>query len=1152
MVVKTRTPAPEKLKFADKLVKNHATDVLLKKLKARISLHRNRRAKLNASRVLSELSQMDQERVDTKSLGSIRKELIHSSLLLHKDKGVKAYIACSLADLLRLYAPDAPYTAHELRDIFQFFIRQLTSGLKSPDAPYYAEYFYLLESLSSIKSIVLVCDLPQADDLMIEIFREFFDLIRHDMAKNVELFMADILVSLIDEAQTLPQELLDIILAQFMLKPLQKVPPPPQRLAVEVCTRTSERLQRSVCQYFTDVILQNDDDDDIERIRVAHDLVKSLNRECPALLLNVVPQLEEELRVDRLQMRCLATQALGEMFGDPRNGVELARKYHSAWQVWLQRRNDKAPPVRLAFVESTKGLIVNHAEFRAEIEEALLSKLMDPDEKVRAATCRVYSQLDYETALHHVSSKQLKEVATRCMDKKQIVRTEAFACLGKLYRLSLTEIESAEALAVEQFSWIPSCMLKAASVSSEVKSEAEEMVFRHVLPFPSRGEDEASWTEQLLTVIKYLDDRALHALMAMSNIKTTRPSIFDKFIDQCALYNGGIIDQNEEEVTRNLNRTISLISGTFPEPSKVSENLHTFAKVNEGRLYKLLRSCVDPEADLKTLVKSQNELLRRVEQTNPTILDTMGLVLRRTMLWVVNRSSIPTLMKRLRLDDSTADPTSMRVQTLLQFASKHCPVIYKPHAVELAKAIGETKHLRLTESSLQALASIVHHDNKLAPTDRRTIDELTKHALGNKPRLSKFSARLLASCSNKTTHCTGLMDKLVATLSGAQGDALVSCLVVLAQFAFLVPDVFEAKKNSGSAKSDSGDSEPTKTRVRLQAATSLLKLSTSDIYCKPITANLPLLADPCFHVRSRFLSKLINHLVARRLDARFNIIPFLTAHDPEKEIRDKARSYITHFSQRGPPDVKTSNFELIFIRLLHMLAHHPDFSTDVDGIRDMAKYIEFYVDLVATPDNVSLLLHLSSKAKTVRDSESDRFSENLYVMSELASHVIKARAKSQSWTLASFPGKIKLPTDIFKPHPSADEASKVLKHVYLPSNASSVLEGIGKAWKSPNQKVMRDKPPRKRKDSAMRLAAETRTKRRRRRSSDDVDSDSTEDMDEDASSHQLGHKDDLMEGITAEEDLAPHRERRISSSTTFNCLKYGLARAANGTTRVGA
>lgn len=42
---------------------------------------------------------------------------------------------------------------------------------------------------------------------------------------------------------------------------------------------------------------------------------------------------------------------------------------------------------------------------------------------------------------------------------------------------------------------------------------------------------------------------------------------------------------------------------------------------------------------------------------------------------------------------------------------------------------------------------------------------------------------------------------------------------------------------------------------------------------------------------------------------------------------------------------------------------------------DLYRYIDFYLDLVATPDNISLLYHLAMKAKTVRDAESHTFSE---------------------------------------------------------------------------------------------------------------------------------------------------------------------------------
>ena len=218
MVAQTRTATTpsKKLTFNEKIVgKSLSTDALLKKLKA---LH-------------TELAELDQGHVDVNSLSSARSQLINTSLLLHKDRGVKAYTACCLADILRLYAPDAPYTQNELKDIFQFFVRQLSAGLKGTDAPYYNEYFHLLESLSTVKSVVLVCDLPHADELMSEMFRDFFGLVRRDLAKKIEFFIAEILVGLIDECPSLPSDVLDTIMAQFLDK--NTVSPP----ACRSCSR---------------------------------------------------------------------------------------------------------------------------------------------------------------------------------------------------------------------------------------------------------------------------------------------------------------------------------------------------------------------------------------------------------------------------------------------------------------------------------------------------------------------------------------------------------------------------------------------------------------------------------------------------------------------------------------------------------------------------------------------------------------------------------------------------------------------------------------------------------------------------------------------------------------------------------------------------
>ena len=61
------------------------------------------------------MKDMDQETVERDSFLTVAKDLASPNLLAHKDKGVKALTTCCLVDILRLCAPDAPYTAQQLK-----------------------------------------------------------------------------------------------------------------------------------------------------------------------------------------------------------------------------------------------------------------------------------------------------------------------------------------------------------------------------------------------------------------------------------------------------------------------------------------------------------------------------------------------------------------------------------------------------------------------------------------------------------------------------------------------------------------------------------------------------------------------------------------------------------------------------------------------------------------------------------------------------------------------------------------------------------------------------------------------------------------------------------------------------------------------------
>lgn len=44
-----------------------------------------------------------------------------------------------------------------------------------------------------------------------------------------------------------------------------------------------------------------------------------------------------------------------------------------------------------------------------------------------------------------------------------------------------------------------------------------------------------------------------------------------------------------------------------------------------------------------------------------------------------------------------------------------------------------------------------------------------------------------------------------------------------------------------------------------------------------------------------------------------------------------------------PVALKLQSLEMTFIRLLHLLAHHPDFALTEENISDIAKYVRLFI-----------------------------------------------------------------------------------------------------------------------------------------------------------------------------------------------------------------
>jgi sister-chromatid-cohesion protein PDS5 len=309
-------------------------------------------------------------------------------------------------------------------------------------------------------------------------------------------------------------------------------------------------------------------------------------------------------------------------------------------------------------------------------------------------------------------------------------------------------------------------------------------------------------------------------------------------------------------------------------------------------------------------------------------------------------------------------------------------------------------------------------------------------------------------------------------------------------------------KNNGEGSDDNNTPASHKNRQRLAAANSLLKLSCNkrlDSLLSPADfVQLALVThDPCPQVRKGFSDKLMKYLGQGRLPSRFYTVLFFLAHEPDRSIKNSTMTWIRSrraaFAAR-----KETVLESVFARLLSLLAHHPDFDKEDDVLKLMSEYILYYLKCVATEDNLSLIFHVAQRVKGVADgiAPSRQADENLYVLSDLAQALIRAWEEQNSWTMQSWPGKMKLPSGIFRPLESHERAQEIAKKAWISEDLIDELDPlVRKAIRSkkrkatdgvekPRKKPKGDRPIKEKKTKVERPA---KTPKKKRRSGDDED-----------------------------------------------------------------
>lgn len=92
---------------------------------------------------------------------------------------------CCVVDVLRVYAPYAPYNASQLKSIFAAITAQLhgIATIVDIESPSAEKYLYILENLATVKSSIILVELLQqgaegAAELMTDFVQALFGSIR--------------------------------------------------------------------------------------------------------------------------------------------------------------------------------------------------------------------------------------------------------------------------------------------------------------------------------------------------------------------------------------------------------------------------------------------------------------------------------------------------------------------------------------------------------------------------------------------------------------------------------------------------------------------------------------------------------------------------------------------------------------------------------------------------------------------------------------------------------------------------------------------------------------------------------------------------------------------------------------------------------------
>eukprot|EP00095_Tigriopus_kingsejongensis_P010616 maker-scaffold795_size96016-snap-gene-0.21 protein:Tk10616 transcript:maker-scaffold795_size96016-snap-gene-0.21-mRNA-1 annotation:"androgen-induced proliferation inhibitor" len=994
--------------------------------------------------------------------------------LSNSSRDVQLLVACCIADILRIFAPEAPYKdPAQIKTIFYFLIKQL-GGLRDPKDPAFKRYFYLLENLAYVKSFNMCFDLEQCSEIFCALFQLMFKIVNGEHSGKVKSFMLDVLTPLITEADFVSNELLDIILINIV-DPLKTQQKNAYSLAKDLIIKTSATLEPYIQQFFNQVLILGKVDQKLQISRKVYDLIYELNHICPRILLTVLPQLEFKLKSTEEADRMGSVALLARMFSEPNS--KLATNHRQLWLAFLGRYNDISVAIRIKCVQYTMHFLLNHPELMGDITDTLKLRQHDPEENVRyEVVMAIVSTAKKDFDVVSRSEELLNFVKERTLDKKFKIRKEAVSGLAMIYRKHLSNPQSVPEATKKAVTWIKDKILHGYYMQGmEDRLLVERLVNTCLVPFNMESKERM---KKLFLLFSTIDENACKAFIEIQKNQFVVRKCVSELV---ALHRLPQTERRDRDILVKIQATAKHL----PEPVKATEFIRKLSAhmLSDKTMLDNMEKITDAVMACSECMSTVNQVLKKLGAPIMTNLyyGTVKQLLERISSVMVDNDAIRELaslvedalnsgdiLEEFGLDSSTPKQAKQSIKCLFMNTTTTQDAVFGD-ILESIKSNLDPEKGEQYRTAIVALGHVAYHLPDKFPiqiknlVSRKIVKELLiqdRTEVHVDPDLEWCEEEDLPLETRCKMEGMKMMARWLIGLKDDKDDDKTNSVTISAHKTFRILNAFVY--NKGDLREEGKPSPAERAWFRLAAGCAVLKIceqkGVGDKYNIDQFYTLStLFNDPVPQVRERILVKLHKGLGRgipnKCLPLDFMGLYSLCGLDSDKKLRVMAKQYMTADIAKRKDYVKTimmsnsvdrfsnqihhimPDYMLVFA--LSILTHCHEFPSydDEESLKRIQSALWFAMEpLMTKNDNFSFgfykaLIEKVKNHKDARNTGNEATNYKLWATCDLAMGILIS--KTTNYELKEFPADLEVPKFFFVPH---EDPSFLNNLNYLPAD----------------------------------------------------------------------------------------------------------------------